>query len=124
MSFLKSRLVSSSFFLLLKGLCRVIETGHFFSTPLKFIVPKDFMFYDIDYNRIAHNDKVILDLSMCEEFEYNYELQCTASYENDSKIVFYDQDGLGYAFSKEDESIQLNFVSSLEYTDKDTGSLV
>ena len=82
------------------------------------------MFYDKDYNIISHNDKVILDLSMCEEFEYNYELKCTASYENDSEIVFYDQDGLGYSFSKEDHSIQLNAVASLEHTDKDTGSLV
>ncbi len=81
------------------------------------------MFYDKNYNRIAHNDKVMLDLSMCDQFEYDEELKCSASYESDTEVVFYDTDGLGYSFTTETDTVQLNCVSIIETIDEDTENI-
>lgn len=80
------------------------------------------MFYDKNYNRIAHNDKVMLDLNMCDQFECDEELKCNSSYESDTEIVFYDDDGLSYSFSVEEHSIQLHCVYVIETVNEDTGN--
>jgi len=82
------------------------------------------MFYDKDYIRISHMEKVFLDLSMCDQFECDDSIKCTASYESDTEVVFYDEDGMGYSFSTEDNSMQLDCVSVEISQDEDTDYLL
>ena len=82
------------------------------------------MFYDKDYIRISHMEKVFLDLSMCDQFECDDIVKCFASYESDTEVVFYDEDDTGYSFSIEDSSIQLDCISAEVYIDEDSESFL
>jgi len=82
------------------------------------------MFYDKDYIRISHMEKVFLDLNMCDQFECDDIVKCFASYESDTEVVFYDEDDMGYSFSTEDNSIQLDCVSVEISQDEDTDYLL
>ena len=82
------------------------------------------MFYDKDYARISDMEKCFLDLSMCDQFECDDTIKCFASYESDTEIVFYDENGLGYSFSSENSSIQLECITIEVSIDYDTESFL